>query len=575
MATTTSSTTSSTGISSSLTGSITIQGLGSGTDFSSTIDGLIKIESQSITQYQNQKTTYSDKLTATQELNTALLTLKSTLTGMDTMGEFLARTANTTDDSVLTATASSKSSEGVHTIKVNQLAQNQILVSNASFANSTTDITSGAAQTFVYTYAGTQHTVNVSAGSSLDNLAAAINADATNPGVKASVLKVNTGEYRLQLRGMDLGASNTLTVDGTTSLANFNGSTAGTNDFTVSQAAQNAQLRVDGYPSSSWIERSTNSISDVIDGTTLNLKQAAPGETVTLSIATDTDTIKSQIQAFVDAVNTVRTLIQADTKYDSSTKTAAVLNGDTRVNYVSETLKDLTATSGLGFNSSDTYSTLSQIGITTDATDGSDTFGQLVIDDTKLDAALASDPTAVAELFATSSDGISDSPNFVYASSLSGTTQAGTYAVNYTVSGGAVTGTIGGYAANYDSTTQQFTGQAGTPVAGMAIKITNLANGAYSGNLRLRLGKSGEMVSSLSSLTDGTTGPLVLAENSYTSIMDSLDKKIASEQARITNLQAYYKDMFSRLDATLSQYSSIQKSLESNISALTSSSSSS
>ena len=66
-------------------------------------------------------------------------------------------------------------------------------------------------------------------------------------------------------------------------------------DFTEVQAAQNAQVRVDGYPATSWIERETNVLSGVIQGVTVTLLDTTDGSPVTVTVSQDTAALKEKL----------------------------------------------------------------------------------------------------------------------------------------------------------------------------------------------------------------------------------------------------------------------------------------
>ena len=141
---------------SSSSSAITFTGLGNGTDFASMIDKLVEVEKKRITSLETWRTTWTDKIEAFQELNTQMLSLKTTLGGMDTKGEFLIKTAGSSDSNVLAATAGADAQVGTHVIDVEQIAKNKIMVTTNGVATATQSInTSGASRIFAYTYKGT------------------------------------------------------------------------------------------------------------------------------------------------------------------------------------------------------------------------------------------------------------------------------------------------------------------------------------------------------------------------------------------------------------------------------------
>lgn len=257
-----------------------------------------------------------------------------------------------------------------------------------------------AASSFNYTYAGKAVTVAVAAGTTLSQLATLINNDANNAGVTASIINDGMGlpsSYKLVLTGKSTGAQNQITSVS----ENFTGSSFGGGGtlgggFSASQLATNSMTKIDGYPSDAdtYLQRSTNAVTGVITGVSLNLHDAG---TSVITVATDTSAVQSQISAFVNAVNYVQTFIQQETEYNADdTSKNGVLIGNYAYyilkSQVDSTLND--PISGL-VDGTDTYTTLAQIGIHTDPNNK----GQWVIDSTALTAALNNDPDAVANLF--------------------------------------------------------------------------------------------------------------------------------------------------------------------------------
>lgn len=538
-------------------GQINFTGLGSGTDFNAMVDQLIKLERRQMARLEIWKKEWEDKQEGFRELNSKLLTLRTDLQGMNTMNKFLVKNAETTNPAVLTATASDQAQEGTHSLVVNQLAQNHILTGDTIQATTTGDITSGSAAQFDYAYDGKNRSLNVPSGTTLEGLRNIINSDPDNPGVRASIIKNADEDYRLQLRGMDMGADNDITINASTTLAGYSDA-----DFTTTLAAQNSQLRLDGFPADpDWIERSTNTVSDVLEGVTFSLHETG---STTLNIDVDNAQIKENVLAFVDQVNEVRSTIQELTKVDRSGN-GSLLTGNYAIQMIDSRLKSITAQQGIGFDSqNDVFSSLSMIGITTDAEQASPTFGLLKVDEEVLDHALQNRPDELAEIFAADYIGSTDSTDFRYYSSIDGVTKAGEYALQYTVSGGNVTSaTLNGNEASVSG--DEITGKSGTPEAGLVIKVDNLTDGTYEGNVFLKLGKATEMADALKDLTDGESGPLNILEDNYDDITKGIDKKIEYEERRVARMEKDLRARFARLETLLGYYDQLGQSLNSQL----------
>jgi len=573
----TSSSTSTTSATTSFTsGSINVSGLGNGTDFNSLIDGLIEAESATKTSLETWKATWEAKVEGFQYLNTKLLSLQTTLEGMDTVNEFLTKAVTTSDSTALSASADSDAVVASHSVVVAQLAQNDILTTSNGVASLTTTVTTGDAS-FTFTYAGQSYTVsNIGTGVTLTGLVNFINKNAIcDDKIRATTIYDGTS-YHLQIYGLDQGDGNQVEITSTTNLS-FSAS-----DFVNTQQAQSAKIKVDGYPlgSNSWISRDSNTVDDVIPGLTLTLKQADASKTISIGVTTDTDAIKENIETFVSAVNEVRTLIQELTKVSNASSTSvtgSLLTGNYGVEMIASRLKDVITDLGLGFNlysssgTGDLYSALSQIGITTDADESSSTYGMLVIDDDTLEEALSTAPDAVAELFAADYDGETDSQDFSYLSRINGTTKAGSYSVKIiTSSAGISEAYINGQKAGVDG--WKVTGLTGD-AAGLVLQLDNHgSNQTYNGTVNLKLGKAGELVETLDELTSSTDGPLAILEDNYGDIMSSIDDKIDRETQRLATMKSRLQAQYARLDSLLNTLTNEQTQLTSTIAQLDSSS---
>jgi len=604
--------------------SVHFTGLGNGTDFDAIVDAMVQAQSVHKQRLITWRTDWENKQIAFQELNTMLLELKTHMQGMDTMDEFFVKNVSTSNATVATATASSTAASATHTVVVSQIARTDIQTNLATGFASKTDSVAAADGVLELTY-GTASpqtmSIDVAAGTTLEALANQINKDPDNPGMRASIV-YNGSTYHLQVRGMDMGADNTVTIGAGTTLAGFDAAS-----WTNTQTAQNAQFTVDGLA----IDSTSNTVADVVEGMTFTVKD--PGTSV-ITIANDDAAILENVRGFVNKINEVRTALINLTKFNEQTQQGSLLTGNYGVQIISSQLKEITAGKGLGFDynddvistlgqigistalinltkfneqtqqgslltgnygvqiissqlkeitagkglgfdyNDDVISTLGQIGISTDAEQGSPTRGLLVLDEVKFKQALTDHPDEVASLFSASYEGSTDSPDFLYAGHIKGMTKAGSYAVEYTTdgSGAIVSATIGGYAATISGTT--LTGPANSPVAGLSISAVNTtASSTFSGEIHLKLGKAGEITEKLTDLTSSVSGPLHILQKNYQTIIDNINKKISYEEDRISRTESTLRMRFARLEATLSYYDSMKTSLENQTKQLSSSTS--
>jgi len=555
-------------------GAINFAGLGNGTDFNKLIDGMVDVEMNRVRRLEKWRAGWEVKNDQFKSLNTSMLNLKTALEGFDTMNEFLAKSVNTTDSTRLTATATDAAQEASHTIEIGQLATTDVLITASGTSSLSTSIAASNTN-FTFSYAGTSYTIsNISGGTTLEGFVNIINNHAdSRDKIRASTI-FDGSVYHLQLNGLGQGADNQVVISNTGSMV------FGSSDFNETQNAVNSQIRVNGFPSSAggWIERSSNSVDDVIEGMTLNLNDAAVGTEIKINVVTDTAEIKKNVLKFIEQVNVVRAQIQAITEVDEEGE-GSILTGNYGVDMVAQKLKNITADIGRGFVNydqdtllGDEYAALSQIGIMTDAQDGSPTYGLLKLDDEEFDKALKANPDAVAALFSADNIGESQSPDFTFTSLIDGTTKAGVYDVKIVSDGSAITSaTINGEAATISG--WEITSSSGETL-GMALRLDNTASGTYSGTVSIKQGKSGEMIDELEELTKPYNeytyegGPLAVLQDNYRDIMDNIDTKISSEKTRIEKMERNMKLKFARLDALLGQYQLRQGQLDNSIAQL-------
>ncbi|NDV17893.1 flagellar filament capping protein FliD [Pseudodesulfovibrio sp. JC047] len=568
-------------------GAINFAGLGNGTDFNKLIDSLVEVEEKRVTRLENWRASWEIKNGQFQNLNTQMLTLKTTLEGFDSVNEFMSKAVTSTNSSVLVATANADAQAASHTVEVGQLATNDVLITTSG-ASALNSVMTSTDTSFTYSYGGESFTIdNIAAGTTLENFVNIINnhPDSRN-NIRASTI-YDGSTYHLQLTGIDQGADNQIVISNAGTLA------FGSGDFIQTQDAQNAQIRINGFPApgTGWLERSTNTIDDAIEGLTLDLKDAAPGSTIGISVTTDKQAMQDTVTAFVEAVNTVRAQILAITKVDETKGTTStggeslvdptetkgsILTGNYGIDIISQNLKNITADMGIGFSAwdkdtltGDAYSALSQLGIMTDAEQGSPTYGLLKIDYEDLSKALDENPDAVASLISSECRGKSLSPDISFKSLLDGSTKPGFYDIEVVSDGSQITSaTINGEPASING--WEITGMKGDAV-GMAIRLDNTAAGTHSGKIAIQQGKAGELIDELKELTKPYNkftfegGPLSVLQNNYNDIMSSIDDKIAYENARISKMESTMRLKFARLDALLGQYSLKQGQLDSAI----------
>lgn len=232
------------------------------------------------------------------------------------------------------------------------------------------------------------HQIPVSSTDSLQDLQSRINA--LDAGFQASLL--NDGSFwpwHLALVSQRSGKAGALVVD-----------TAGLNlSFQETTPAQDAQL-VYGPASSAAsglvITSSSNTFTNVIEGVSLEIKQAT-GSTVTVQVSSSNETLLASLRTFVENYNNFRDQLEEYTQYDPTSGEGAVLTGD------STALRFETALSSFlsgRFTGSSRFQSLASLGLTLTEE------GRLEFDEQRFQAAYAEDPQEVQNFFTASETGM-------------------------------------------------------------------------------------------------------------------------------------------------------------------------
>ena len=553
---------------------ITFTGLGSGIDLQSIVDAMVETERlRYVEPLENWQSHWTEMSTAFSTLDTKLASFHSSVKSIDTPSEFLVNTVSSSNSDVAAASSDSGAVESSYEIYVNQLAQSDKQIHTGIDDDETALITTGDA-IFSYTYDGNTIDIDVTDDqTTLNDLADYINDDPSNPGVIASVLDDGLGtstSFHLILNGKSTGSDYGITINtGSPELtgflaANFDNST---------HEAQDAEITIDGYPSGSYITRSSNTIGDVISDVSLNLTGLG---TATITINTDTATIKENINTLIDGFNEIREYIKDVTSYDTDTDEAGILLGNYGADIVKSNLNEIMASPATGFrDDDDTYINLMQVGISTDVDDGSETQGLLVIDEAVLDEALADDPQAVADLFADYYTGRSVHSDIVYDSHITGITEAGTYEIYFNHTDPTVDGNVQmrikdgeWHDATWSASTNTITGDYGYPEAGLVVEITDTSqtiSKSDPGEVDLKLGILGTLKEELDNLTNSSTGPMSVLQENYQDIINSIEEKIEREENRITLYQQRLETRYARLEALLTELNGQSSMLSSQI----------
>ena len=552
-------------------GEVSFSGLGNGTDFQEIIDVTIDSESYQKEEYEAQKTETEYIISLLEQLESEMDELNTSLKDLDEPDEFYTMEGTSSGDEV-DVEVTGEADVGVHTVIVDQLAQNDIWINSAQGYDAETTVIADTATTLDITFQGDTISIDVAAGTTLQGLVDTINGSVAARDKVEADLMFDGDSYYFVLKSTDSGEDNAITIDSTGTLNGMDPT-----GFANTQTAQNSKIKVDGFPDdpNQWIERDTNSIDDVINGMTLDLKETTGSDGVKISVDYDTDGMLDTIMDVVAGMNQIILDIQILTgrvteEEDPETEAYTIDNYAMDIMY--NELKSILSSGALGFSrydeeeGGDYYNALSQIGFYTDTDEGSDTFGQLLVEEDELQEALDTDPEAVAALFSESGVGESDSDDFQIISVIDSVTPPGKHSVEYTISGGAITSaTIDGKEAEIDGWTILGTDSTST---GLFISVGDHSDGNYSGTARVKQGKIGEISDALDAMSDEDTGTLSILIDNYEESVTSLDNQIYNEEKRLDTLETSLTRKYAALDATLSTYENLSAMLTSQLAQL-------
>ncbi|MGE5530830.1 MAG: flagellar filament capping protein FliD, partial [Bacteroidota bacterium] len=263
---------------------------------------------------------------------------------------------------------------------------------------------------------GTEVAVDLG-GMSLQDFATAINEQVA--GVTASVTATGTGadtRYALQLEGDD-GSAPTLVDDQHVLEAMGMLKLGVANEL---QRAEDAEIELDGYT----VTRSSNSLDDVLEGVSLDLKQADPGRTISLTVSANNQAAINALQQVVTDYNSVMSAINAGNSFNSDTSSGGVFFSDPSILNLQAGLADRAMAPAIGTGNS--MNLMSQIGLSTDR------YGMLSLNTGTLQEALETNPEGVMRLFTTQGEATDDSVEYVSSTSDTIASSAAGYAVNIT-----------------------------------------------------------------------------------------------------------------------------------------------
>jgi len=355
---------------------------------------------------EEKKSKFSTLSTTWNNLNTKLNSLKSILSDFkdpDSNTIFNSKTAEINNDVYFSANASSSAALSRYDLFIDQLAKNDIVMSDTVNSSSSHGLSAGT------------YSFNLSSGDfnqiieieidGLENLeemmelvASAIN-NATDGVVNASLFSPTDGNSKLSIVAAESGSSNAISITdesggllntiglNLTSRTIVSGDSGG---YSYSSEELKSKFQLNGIN----IERDSNVIDNLIDGVTLTLKKEMEIgiPTVNLTVKNNVEATKADIQDLIEKFNDAYLLVKENykTKEDG---TRGVFVGNASAIGLMQSLSSITSNKVDGL-SEDDINYLSEIGIEFDTQSGLS-----ISDNNKLEEALKTKPDQVGALF--------------------------------------------------------------------------------------------------------------------------------------------------------------------------------
>ncbi len=378
-------------------------GLGSGIDINTLVSQLVSAEGQpAYNAIKRQQDAANGRLSGLGTLKSALSDFQSAVSKLKDGSVFTAHKATSSDETLLKVTTGTGAVAGSYSIEVSQLAKAQKSITSAEFANSSALVGSGKLS--FSSGSGTSFTVIADASTTLTGLRDAINRASGNNFVSASIVNVDnaagTGTIsKLVLTSKNTGTASSFTVADASDPALTDDGTGLSRFFTTrltnQTIASDAKVKIDGQTAT----RSSNLMTDVLPGVTLDLQKAAVGTSVNVNVNLDTDAIKKTISDFVTAYNKLNNTTKDLGKYGGNSDGTGngALIGDATLRYVKTQVRQ--SATNIVSSASSSYNSLAMIGIKVDKD------GVMSLDSSKLGKALTDNLQSVSDVFS-STDGV-------------------------------------------------------------------------------------------------------------------------------------------------------------------------
>lgn len=360
------------------------------------------------------------------------------------------------------------------------------------------------------------------------------------PDGKIQVIDNETGTSQLSV---DLDATITDPNGGVLDFGSF-GAVGAVRKYVLQQGLD-AAFTVDGMSMTS----SGNTVTNAIEGVTLNLLGADANTAVTVDIGRDVQGIEDKVNEMLSAYNNVISYVNSQMSYDvDSGTTGGALFGDNTLKSIKRQLQSLM----MGAIGSSSIKYMTDIGISAKRD------GTLSLDTETFEDVLASNFDDVVKLFADTGTCSDSSFQYLYCGR---STTAGTYALGVSEVSENVTGQIDGLDATCSGNILKLT-DSSSNANGLAVRYTGTTAPA-SATVTFTRGFASLLENLTYQLTDSIDGTVTLQADSLETRNETLNGRISDMEELIDRKMTLMEQQFQSLEVAITQMQSLASYLSS------------
>ncbi|NBQ53661.1 MAG: hypothetical protein EBU49_08785 [Proteobacteria bacterium] len=324
---------------------VRMPGMASGID-PKMIDQLIQVEKIPVETAKKRREAVVEEKKEYEKLNTALNELDGALNKLKTRGDFNRLKVDSSNPDIIEGVAASMALPGSYEFEVRALARSEKELAMGFPDKDKTPVGFGFMQ--IEREDGDPLELEIQPDATLKDVAQQIND--LGSGLRAMVVntKYNPDSFRLLVLSEKSGSESKINIDPDTTFLEFKEQVVG----------RSLDVLFEDVP----VTNDENTLTELIDGVTFNVKRSEPGTRVQVNIAYDVDATIEGIKGFVEKYNGIAKFVHDQFQLDPETQKAGKLSADSSLRQVMRTLQggllNLQSSGGK-------FQNLADIGITT------------------------------------------------------------------------------------------------------------------------------------------------------------------------------------------------------------------